>query len=329
MHHLKNFHRLFLWLLTLLVGLQIQSAYSQPNSNYPSKPVTLIVPYTTGSTADLLARNIGNKLSSKWKIPVIVDNRPGAGGIIGTDAVAKANPDGYTLLFTATSHASVPAIKSKLPYDPISSFTPVSFLATSAMAFVISPKLGYKNFTEFLNYVKAHPNAYSYSSPGNGTTQHLAMELLKQKTGMEILHVPYKGISGAMTDVVGGHIEASIVSLQAATNFIQSGQLKMLAVLSEEKSTAFPQVATLKDQGINEVIDTWYGVLAPAKLPPDILTKINTDINAILAMPDIQELMMKQGLNSRGGSPEKMQVQLQQEIPKWKTVVRNGHITSE
>jgi tripartite-type tricarboxylate transporter receptor subunit TctC len=304
-------------------------SFGQSSSVYPSKSITFIVPYTTGSTADLLARNIGNKLSQKWNTPVVVDNRPGAGGIIGTDAVAKAAPDGYTFLFTATSHASVPAIKNKLPYDPILSFTPVSLLASSAMAFVVSPKLGYKNFPDFLTYVKAHPNTYSYSSPGSGTTQHLAMELLKQKTGMEILHVPYKGISGAITDVLGGHIEASIVSLQAASTYIQSGQLKMLAVLSDERSTAFPQVPTLKQQGINEVIDTWYGVLAPAKLPQEITNKMNSEINAILLTPDIQELMNKQGLTSKGGSPEKMQVVLQQEIPKWKTVVKTGNITAE
>jgi len=323
-------HFFFKLFLTILGACSISTAVCQPIANtYPNKSITIIVPYSTGSTADLLARNIGNKLSLKWNVSVIIDNRPGAAGVIGTDAVAKAKGDGYVLLFTATSHASVPAIKEKLPYDPINSFTPICLLSTSAMGFVISPTLPFQNFPDFLSYVKSHPNAYSYSSPGSGTTQHLVMELLKQKTGMEILHVPYKGISGAITDVLGGHVQASIVSLQAANTYIQSGQLKMLAILSDERSKVFPTVPTLKQQGINEVIDTWYGVLAPAKMPPDVVIKLNAEINNILLSSEIQELMTKQGLISQGGSPDKMFLQLQNEIPKWKSVVKNGHINTE
>ncbi len=322
----------FFMRLLMISGLSFSSmviGQTSTSNSFPNKPITFIVPYTTGSTADLLARNIGNKLSVKWNIPIIVDNRPGAAGVIGTEALAKATPDGYTLLFTATSHASVAAIKEKLPYDPIASFTPICFLATSAMALVTNPNLRFQNFPEFLNYVKSHPNTYSYSSPGTGTTQHLAMELLKQKTGMEILHVPYKGISGAITDVIGGHVEASIVSLQASSSFIQSGQLQMLAILTEDRSKVFPNVPTLKQQGINEVVDTWYGVLAPAKLPFEIVKNLNTEINAILLTPELQDLMLKQGLNSQGGSADKMQVLLQNEIPKWKLVVKNGRIKTE
>ncbi len=302
---------------------------SDAQSLYPNKPIVFIVPYTTGSTADLLARNIGNKISVKWGVPVIVDNRPGAAGVIGTDAVAKASNDGYTFLFTATSHASVPAIKTKIPYDPIQSFTPIILLCNSAMGLVIQPSLPFQKFSEFEAYVKSHPNTYSYSSPGTGTTQHLAMELLKQKTGMEILHVPYKGISGAITDIIGGHVQAGIVSLQAASTFIQNGQLRMLAVLSEERSKSFPAIPTLKQQGVNEIIDTWYGVLAPSKVPQEIVSKMNAEINLILNSQDIQDLMLKQGLISVGGTPERMQLQLQNEIPKWKLVVKNGNIKGE
>jgi tripartite-type tricarboxylate transporter receptor subunit TctC len=324
------FHFFLKIFLSILGVSSISAAVCQTIPNiYPNKPITIIVPYSTGSTADLLARNIGNKLSTKWSVPVIIDNRPGAAGVIGTDAVAKAKGDGYVLLFTATSHASVPAIREKLPYDPIHSFTPICLLSTSAMGFVISPTLPFQNFSDFLNYVKSHPSTYSYSSPGSGTTQHLAMELLKQKTGMEILHVPYKGISGAITDVLGGHVQASIVSLQAANAYIQSGQLKMLAILSEERSKVFPTVPTLKQLGINEVIDTWYGVLAPAKMPLDLVLKLNTEMNNILLSSEIQELMTKQGLTSQGGSPDKMFIQLQMEIPKWKSVVKNGQIITE
>ncbi|MEY3776760.1 MAG: hypothetical protein RIR83_784 [Pseudomonadota bacterium] len=286
--------------------------YSQnPSLNYPNKQITLVVPYTTGSTADLLARHIGNKLSTKLSVPIIVDNRAGAAGVIGTDFVAKSAPDGYTILFTATSHASVAAIRTKLPYDPVQGFSAISLLATSAMGLVINP------------------NQYTYSSPGTGTTQHLAMELLKQKGGLEILHVPYKGISGAITDLIGGHVQASVVSLQAANTYIQSGQLKMLAIFSEERSKAFPKVPTLKQVGMNEVVDTWYGVLGPAKLPSEIIQKLNTEMNLQLNTPELKDLMDKQGLNQVGGPSERMQNLLQTDISKWKLVVKNGNIKTE
>ena len=318
-----------LGLICILILSFFQMAFGQINDTYPIRTITFVVPYTTGSTADLLARNIGNFISQKWGVPVVVDNRSGAAGIIGTDFVAKSPNDGYTFLFTATSHASVPAIKNKLPYDPINSFTPIILLCNSAMGIVINPNLPFQQFSEFEVYVKTHPSSYSYSSPGSGTTQHLAMELLKQKTGMEILHVPYKGISGAITDIIGGHVQAGIVSLQAASSYIQSGQLRMLAVLIEERSKSFLSIPTLKQQGVNEVVDTWYGVLAPANLKPQIANKINLIMNQAITSPEIQELMNKQGLVSVGGSSFKMGSQLQNEIPKWKSVVKNGNIKAE
>lgn len=304
--------------------------YSQnPSSNYPNKQITLVVPYTTGSTADLLARHIGNKLSTKLSVPIIVDNRAGAAGVIGSDFVAKSAPDGYTILFTATSHASVAAIRNKLPYDPIQGFSAISLLATSAMGLVINPNLPFNTYQDFIAYVKSNPNQYTYSSPGTGTTQHLAMELLKQKAALEILHVPYKGISGAITDLIGGHVQASVVSLQAANTYIQSGQLKMLAIFSEERSKAFPKVPTLKQVGMNEVVDTWYGVLGPAKLPSEIIQKLNTEMNLQLNTPELKDLMDKQGLNQVGGPSERMQNLLQTDISKWKLVVKNGNIKTE
>jgi tripartite-type tricarboxylate transporter receptor subunit TctC len=304
--------------------------YSQnPSSNYPNKQITLVVPYTTGSTADLLARHIGNKLSTKLSVPIIVDNRAGAAGVIGSDFVAKSAPDGYTILFTATSHASVAAIRNKLPYDPIQGFSAISLLATSAMGLVINPNLPFNTYQDFIAHVKSNPNQYTYSSPGTGTTQHLAMELLKQKAALEILHVPYKGISGAITDLIGGHVQASVVSLQAANTYIQSGQLKMLAIFSEERSKAFPKVPTLKQVGMNEVVDTWYGVLGPAKLPSEIIQKLNTEMNLQLYTPELKDLMDKQGLNQVGGPSERMQNLLQTDISKWKLVVKNGNIKTE
>jgi tripartite-type tricarboxylate transporter receptor subunit TctC len=197
------------------------------------------------------------------------------------------------------------------------------------MGLVINPNQPFNTYQDFIAYVKSNPNQYTYSSPGTGTTQHLAMELLKQKAALEILHVPYKGISGAITDLIGGHVQASVVSLQAANTYIQSGQLKMLAIFSEERSKAFPKVPTLKQVGMNEVVDTWYGVLGPAKLPSEIIQKLNTEMNLQLNTPELKDLMDKQGLNQVGGPSERMQNLLQTDISKWKLVVKNGNIKTE
>ncbi len=297
---------------------------------YPNKPITLIVPYTGGTTADSLARLLGAKLSERWGVATVTDNRAGASGIIGTEVAAKALPNGYTLLFTATAHGTVPALKPKLPFDPIKSFVPVSLLATSAMGVVVSTKVPANSLKEFIELAKSQPGKMDYSTPGAGGPQHLAMELFMQETGIELVHVPYKGSAGAMTDVIGGHVQASIVSLQTSSNFINSGQLKMLAVMSAERSPAFSKVPTLKESGhANLVVDTWYGVMAPAGTPPEIIAKISAELNSILQLPDVRDTMAKQGLVPVGGTPERLRDLLTLEIPRWAKVVAAAKIKTE
>ena len=297
---------------------------------YPNKPITLIVPYTGGTTADSLARLLGAKLSERWGVAAVTDNRAGASGIIGTEVAAKALPNGYTLLFTATAHGTVPALKPKLPFDPIKSFSPVSLLAISAMGVVVSTKVPANSLKEFIELAKSQPGKMDYSTPGAGGPQHLAMELFMQETGIELVHVPYKGSAGAMTDVIGGHVQASIVSLQTSSNFINSGQLRMLAVMSDERSSAFPKVPTLKELGLaNLVVDTWYGVMAPAGTPPEIVAKVSAELNSILQLPDVRDTMAKQGLVPVGGTPERLRDLLTLEIPRWAKVVAAAKIKTE
>lgn len=297
---------------------------------YPNKPITLIVPYTGGTTADSLARLLGAKLSERWGVATVTDNRAGASGIIGTEVAAKALPNGYALLFTATAHGTVPALKPKLPFDPIKSFSPVSLLATSAMGVVVSTKVPANSLKEFIELAKSQPGKMDYSTPGAGGPQHLAMELFMQETGIELVHVPYKGSAGAMTDVIGGHVQASIVSLQTSSNFINSGQLRMLAVMSDERSSAFPKVPTLKELGLaNLVVDTWYGVMVPAGTPPEIIAKISAELNSILQLPDVRDTMAKQGLVPVGGTPERLRDLLTLEIPRWAKVVAAAKIKTE
>lgn len=294
---------------------------------YPSRPIQFIVPYTPGTTADVLARLLGAKISQRWNVPVVVDNKTGASGIIGAAAAAKAAPDGYTFLFAATSFSTLAAVNPNLPYDPVKSFAPVSLLGTSSMTLVINSKFPANNVQEFVEQIKKRPGLVNYSSPGTGGSQHLAMELFKQETGINIVHIPYKGSAGALNDLIGGHVEASVVSLQTATPFVKSGNLRMLAVMGRERAASFPQVPTLVELGYrNMLVSTWYGVLAPAGTPPAMIAKMNAELSNLLALPEMKEAMAKQGVDPAGGKPEVLETLLNHELELWKKVVARGHI---
>ena len=289
---------------------------------YPSRAIRLVVPFSPGTTADTLARLLGSKLGDRWKVATVTENKAGATGIVGTDAVAKAGPDGYTLLFTATAHGTVGSLHKKLPFDPVESFTPVALLATSALALCVSPQLPVSSVGQFLELARKQPGQIRYSSPGIGGPQHLTMELFKLETGVDLLHVPYTGSAGALSDLVAGHVDASLVSLQSSAHFVNSGKLKMLAVMSDERSPAFPNVPTLKEVGhANLVAVTWYGVFAPAGTPGPIVTQLNGALNDALQLPDVREAFVKHGLNAAGGPPKRLADLLTIEVSRWRRVV--------
>jgi tripartite-type tricarboxylate transporter receptor subunit TctC len=226
---------------------------SSSAQDYPTRPVHLVVPFTPGTGADILARLIGPKLSERWRVGVPTDNKPGATGNIGSEFVAKAAPDGHTLLFVATSFGTTPALQKNLPFDPVKSFEPVALIATSGLVFITNPQLPARTMKEFIELAKRQPGKMHYSSPGNGGPQHLAMELIKLETGMDIVHVPYKGAAGALADVVGGHVQAMISAVQTAYPHVQSGKLRALAIMSAERSPAYPDVPTMKEHGLSDL----------------------------------------------------------------------------
>ena len=321
----------FCSLCVLCVGIFFQcAALAQDTAAYPNRTVQIVVPYTPGTGADILARILGPRLAERWKAGVVTDNRAGATGNIGAEFVAKAPPDGHTLLFTATSFGTNPALNAKLPFDPVKSFAPVVLVATSALALVVHPQLPVKSMREFVSLAKRQPGKLDYSSPGNGGPQHLAMELLKIEIGIDLVHVPYKGAGGALTDVMGGHVQAMVSALQTAAPFVRSGRLRMLGVMSAARSPAFSEVPTLKEQGYaNLEVETWYGVFAPAATPAPAIAKVNVDINALLQQADVRELLATQGMNAAGGPPARFGNLVRLELARWSRVVAAAGIKAD
>jgi tripartite-type tricarboxylate transporter receptor subunit TctC len=316
-------------IFVLLAGICVFQA-SSAQEIYPSRAVHITVPYTPGTGADILARVLGPRLSERWKVPVVVENRAGATGNIGTDHVAKTAPDGYTLLFTATSFGTNPALVRNLPFDPVKSFAPVVLAATSSLAVIVNPQVPAKSLRELIDLARAQPGKLHYSSPGNGGPQHLTMELLKLETGIDVVHVPYKGAGGALADLIGGHVQAMISAVQTVAPHVQSGKLRMLAVMSAERSGAFPGVPTVKEAGLPELeVETWYGLLAPAGTPAAAIDRINGDINSLLADAQIKDVLAKQGMSAAGGRPERLGELVKQELARWTRVVNAARIKAD
>jgi tripartite-type tricarboxylate transporter receptor subunit TctC len=313
----------------LLAGLFLVCAFSAAAQDYPSRPIHLIVPYTPGTGADILSRVLGPKIAERWKAAVVTDNRPGATGNIGAAEAAKAAADGYTLLLTATSFTTNPALKPA-PFDPVKDFAPIALLATGALGVYVNPEVPAKTMREFVTLVKSHPGKLYYASPGNGGPQHLAMELLKLENGIDIVHVPYKGAAGAISDLVGGHVQAMVSALQTVAPHVQSGRLRMLAVMSAKRSDAFPDVPTLKEAGLPEMeVETWYAIFAPAGTPAAIVTKVNREMNELLKEADVKDVIAKQGLVPEGGTPEALGARIKRELAAWTRVVKAAGIKAD
>src|SRR5258706_5754939 len=268
-------------MIRFFAALFLLCAGTAAAQDYPSRPIHVIVPYTPGTGADILSRVLGPKLAERWKAAVVTDNRPGATGKIGAEEAEKSTPEGYTLLLTETSFTTNPALKPA-PFDPVKDFEPVALLATGALGVYVNPQVPAKNMREFVTLVKAQPGKLYYSSPGNGGPQHLAMELLKLETGMDIVHVPYKGAAGAISDLMGGHVQSMISALQTVAPHVQSGRLRMLAVMSARRSEAFPDVPTLREAGMPDLeVETWYAMFAPVRTPQAIVSRLNAQLNEL------------------------------------------------
>jgi tripartite-type tricarboxylate transporter receptor subunit TctC len=297
---------------------------------FPSRPMRFIVPFTPGTTADSLARLLGPQITQRWNVPVVVDNRSGAAGIIGIEAGAAANPDGHTLLFTSTAFGTLAAMHPKLQYDPYKSFAPVVLLGTSPLTLVVANKFPATTVREFIEQVRKQPGAFNYATSGTGSVFHLTMELFKQENNINIVHVPYKGMSGVLSDLIAGHVQASMLVFQTVAPHVQGGRVRLLAVMGRERMPQFPQVPTLVESGMpNMVVENWTGVMAPARTPPAIIAKLNAELNSLLTGPEIKEQLARMGVSLAGGTPETLNALVRKEIKTWTQVVKRGNIVPE
>jgi len=303
------------------------SAWAQ---DYPSRAILFVVPFTPGTTADSLARLIQPHLSQRWGVPVVVENKPGAAGIIGIDSVAKANPDGYTYLFASTAFGTLAAMNPKLPYDPDKSFAPVMLLGTSPLSLVVSDRFPGKTVKEMIALAKARPGEINYASAGTGSVFHLTMELLQHEAGTRMVHVPYKGTTGVTNDLMAGHVQVSMMVFQTAVPLVQSGRVRMLAVMGPQRAQALPDVPTMVESGFpNMVVEAWTGVMVPAKTPPAVIGKFNAEVNKALALQDVKAAAAKIDVTLAGGTPETLDALVKKEIKQWAQVVQRANIKPE
>jgi len=288
------------------------------------------VPFTAGTGPDLLARILGEELRQRWNQPVIVENKPGASGNIGTQAAARAAPDGQTLLMTVNTFVMNASLYRSIPYDPEKSFVPIAEIATGVLALVVHPSINVNTFSELIAVARSKPGDINYASPGRGTPQHLAMELLKLTAQVNLTHVPYAGSAGAVKDLAGGHVSAMFLPIHTALPLAEAGQIRILAVGSQARAHQAAQVPTLAELGVTDFdVDLWYGVLAPAGTPKAIVDRYNAVFNEILAQPNVRAVLDKQGLIAQGGPPERLAELIAKDRLRWAKVVKDAEITSE
>ena len=293
---------------------------------YPSKPVRFIVPQAPGGATDVFARFVGQKLSDRWGQPVVVENRAGAAGVLGTDVVAKSPPDGYTLLVTyAGSQAVNQSLYKNIPFDSVKDFQPVATLAVTPFLFVVGPKVQPGDLKAFVALAKAQPGSITYGSSGNGSINHLLAEMLKTEAGINMVHVPYKGIAAAIGDVMGGQVHAAFTSVPSVIQHVRSGKLRALAVSSAKRNSAAPEVPSIAESGFPSFdVNPWWGILAPAGTPRPIVDKINADVADLLRTEEAQAFFRKQGADTLTTTPEAFLRMLESDVEKWAKVVKTS-----
>lgn len=314
--------------MALAVSASVANASAQPQPAYPNRPIRLVVPYATGAGTDIGVRIISPKLADALGQQVVVDNRPGAGGIIGAELAAKALPDGYTLVIGSISYTILPSVHKKLPYDFVRDFAPVSMLVAYPFLLVVNSSLPAKSVKELVALAKARPGQINYASAGNGTVSYLSAEYFKSLTGVSLVHVPYKGVATAIIGIFAGEASVGIYSVSATFPHIKAGRLRALAATGEKRSASVPDLPTVAEAGVPGYdVSTWFGVLAPAGTPKSIIAKLHGELTRIVQLPEIKERLAANDFEPVGSTPDEFGAFIRKEMVKWAKVVKASGAT--
>jgi tripartite-type tricarboxylate transporter receptor subunit TctC len=315
-------------LLALVAGLLFSLTLGAQDT-WPNRPIRFILPFPPGGGTDILGRLIAERLSANLGQPVVTENRGGAGGNVGAEAAARSAPDGYTIVLVAPSLAISPTLYSKLSYDPVKDFAPVSLVATVPNVMVTQPSLP-GDLKEFIATVRAKPGALNFGSGGAGTSNHLAGELFNLVAGTRLVHIPYKGVNLAMQDVLGGNVHLVFIGIPAAAPHIKAGKLRAIAVVAPQRSAALPEVPTVAEAGLADFdVTTWYGVLAPAGTPRNVITRLNAELVKVMHAPELREKLAATGTDPLTSTPEEFAAYIKREIAKWGDVIRRAGIKAD
>jgi tripartite-type tricarboxylate transporter receptor subunit TctC len=318
--------------LPLLAALALAAAAASAHAQaqYPSRSITLVVPFAAGGSNDIVARAIGKKLGEAWGQSVIIDNRAGAGGVIGASFVATAAPDGHTLLLVSSTYTINPAVKANMPFDTMKAFEPVAFVASSPLLMASANKLPVKSVQDLIALAKSKPNAINYASAGPGSINQIAAELFASAAGVKIVHVPYKGGSLAVNDLVGGHVDLYISSMPQILQIARSGQARPLAVTGLKRSSSLPDVPTLDEVGLKGYeASSWWGIVAPAGTPTGIVGKLNDEINRALGSDEMQRFLEGEGAEAKAMSPNAFRDLIESEVKRWDKIAKEANIRAD
>ncbi len=292
------------------------------DSQYPSKPVRVIVPYAPGGGVDIIGRYVARQLSERMGMQFIVDNRAGGGTIIGTEHVARAAPDGYTILFANIALTASPALHAKISFDPVQSFAAVAQVSSSYAILVVHPSVPVKTVKGLIAFAKARPDQLNYASAGMGSSLHLAMEIFQQAAGIKVVHVPYKGAAPALNDVLGGQITIMFASVSTSVDLIRSGKLRGLGISSKERRAVLPDLPTIAESGLPGFeMNSWQGMVAPSQTPAAVISRLNSETNAMLATPEVRQFFAKLGPDPAGGTPKELGDRIAREVALWRQVL--------
>ena len=311
----------------LLAAALVLASPAARAQTYPSKQITLIIPFAPGGSNDIVGRAIGKKLTEAWGQPVVVENRGGGGTIIGTAAVAAAAPDGYTLLLVSPTFTINPAVRKSMPFDTVMDFTPVAFIARAPLLVTTSKNLPVQSAKELFALAKSKPGQITYASAGLGSINQISTEQIAFTAGVKLMHVPYKGGAPALNDLAGGHVDMYVSSVPQALSLVRSGQIKTLAVTSHKRLALLPDVPTLAEQGTGADLGTWWGIVGPAGLPVDIVNALNSEIAKMLASPELGVFLTNEGAEAETMTPQQFGNMMRQETERWTKVAREANVS--